>query len=91
MPHFLISYDLRKARNYDGLIAELRSAQFISPLKSVWLGTSTLNAQGVRDALRRHMDGDDGILVVEIKTGSNWATALCNENAADWLRQKISP
>lgn len=93
MPTYLVSYDLRKVRNYDNLINELRTSRFISPLKSVWLGVSTHNSETIRDILRRHMDADDGIMVLEIKPTSNWATFNLdgNDQALDFIRRNIGP
>ncbi|WP_427024861.1 hypothetical protein ACP4J4_02670 [Aureimonas ureilytica] len=91
MPNYLISYDLRKQRNYDALIQQLRDWNCISPLRSVWLGTLNGTASGVRDALRKHCDGDDGLLVVELVKGADWATAQVNEKADLWLSAKVAP
>lgn len=91
MPAYIISYDLRKVRNYDTLIKQLRDWQCISPLKSVWLGLLTGPATTVRDLLRAHIDGDDGLMVIELKQGAQWGTIRVNENAAEWLQKNVTP
>lgn len=85
-----ISYDLRKVRNYEGLIRQLRAWNCISPLKSQWFGHFNGTASAVRDALRQHMDNDDGLLIVEVKPDSDWATFRVNENAATWLQTNVA-
>ncbi|MDM9644481.1 hypothetical protein [Rhizobium sp. S163] len=91
MPAYMISYDLRKVRNYEGLVKALRNMKCISPLKSVWLGTLKGPAEEIRTILLREMDGDDGVLVVELKPGSDWAIKRVNENGAAWLQQNVAP
>jgi hypothetical protein len=90
MPAFLITYDLRKVRNYDGLIGALRNWKAISPLESVWLADIAASASSIRDSLQALVDADDGILVVELKLGADWATRFVNENGAEWLRSKVT-
>ncbi|WDA11656.1 hypothetical protein [Paracoccus marcusii] len=93
MPSYIVSYDLRKVRNYDGLTKALRDGNFVSPLESVWLGNSTHNAGGLRDVLKSYMDADDGILVLELKHGSGWALSKVNDQKAvtDWIRTNVAP
>lgn len=91
MPAYLISYDLRKVRNYDALVKSLRQWSCVSPLKSVWLGQLRGPASTIRDVLRQHMDGDDGLLIVELKQGSDWATYRVNEAASGWLQRNVAP
>ena len=90
MPKFLITYDLRKQRNYSGLIKVLRDWKAISPLESVWLATLVGPAGTVRDLLRAQVDADDGLLIVEIPPGADWATYKVGEKAADWLKANVT-
>ncbi len=91
MPAYMISYDLRKDRNYEGLIKALRNMKCISPLKSLWFGNLVGPASEIRTILLREMDGDDGLVVVEMKPGSDWAISRANENAAGFLQQYVHP
>ncbi len=93
MPAYLISYDLRKSRNYDDLLKQLRSWGCISPLKSLWLGQLRGNAATIRDILRNLIDADDGLLVCEIKPTSDWGSFKLDDNQActDWIRANIGP
>lgn len=93
MPSYIVSYDLRKVRDYPSLTKALRDGGFVSPLESLWLGNSTYSAEKLRDALRGLMDGDDGVLVIELNPGSDWAFQNLNNGAAtrQWLRENIHP
>lgn len=90
MPHFLITYDLRKQREYSKLIKQLRDWNAISPLESVWFATLKGPASTIRDILKSLTDSDDGILLVELKVGADWATYNVNEKAGDWLKTNVS-
>lgn len=91
MPAFIITYDLRKKRQYGDLIKQLRDWGCISPLESVWFGNLNGPAPAIRDILCRCIDGDDGLLVVELKWGSDWATSKVNEHGGDWLKRNVKP
>lgn len=91
MPAYLISYDLRKKRNYPGLIKALRAMKCISPLDSLWFGNLVGPAATIRDILRKEMDADDGLVVVELKRGSDWATYRPNEFGSNWLSVNVTP
>lgn len=91
MPAYIISYDLRKVRNYDGLIKALRAMKCISPLKSMWFGNLVGPASEIRTILLREMDGDDGLVIVEMKQGSDWAVARANENGGAFLQNNVAP
>lgn len=91
MPAYMISYDLRGARNYVPLINQLQAWGCIKPLESLWLGNLIGGAAAIRDQLRVHMDADDGLMVCEIKTTHDWATSWLDNNDAslNWIRQNI--
>ncbi|MXN46069.1 hypothetical protein GR138_12795 [Shinella kummerowiae] len=93
MTAYMISYDLRKNRNYDPLIKQLRDWGCVRPLQSLWLGNLKGNAATIRDLLRTLMDSDDGLMVCEIKATSDWATFKIDNNDATgaWIRQNIGP
>lgn len=89
MPAYMISYDLRKVRNYDALIKELRSWGCIRPLKSFWLGELKGNSNTIVSLLRQHMDSDDGIVVCEIKPTNDWTYYGVDEEAAAWFKKHV--
>jgi hypothetical protein len=63
MPAYMISYDLRKVRNYDSLVKQLKDWRCVRPLQSLWRGNLKGNAATIRDILRQLMDADDGLIV----------------------------
>lgn len=89
MALFLISYDLHKQRDYEPLLKQLRTWGCTRALASMWLGDLTGNAGQVRDALKATVDGDDSIVVVELKAGSGWST-WNGKAAAEWFRTKMT-
>lgn len=91
MPAYLITYDLRRQRNYGPLVQQLRQWNCISPLESVWLGQLAGPATTIRDILTRLIDGDDGLMVVELVRGAQWGTNRVNENAGAWLQRNVTP
>lgn len=91
MPLYVISYDLRKQRNYDSLLKTLRDAGAVRMLASLWLANLTGDAAQVRDVLRLHMDADDGLGLIELKAGSDWATYKVQPGAKEWLQRNVKP
>lgn len=74
MPHYIVSYDLRNARDYEPLYAYLRSRIYaVRPLESVWLIETKLTASELRDEMKKRMDKDDGVLVVSTKLPAAWS------------------
>jgi hypothetical protein len=87
--HYLISYDLRApGRNYDGLYEALAAAKAVRALESVWLLDDPKQGAEVRDALRTHLDANDGVIVIGIGS-SNWATYFAKPGAAEWLTARF--
>ena len=90
MPAFLITYDLRKQRNYQPLYDLLRQWKAARLLESVWLAELAGPAATVRDLIRQRTDADDAVAVIELKAGFNWATIHC-EPAGNQMLKRISP
>lgn len=88
MPHFLITYDLRKVRNYQPLYDALNNWKAVRLLESVWLVDLKGPAQTVRDLLAQFIDRDDGIAVLELRPGFDWATLRVTNAANAWLKAR---
>lgn len=72
MALYFLSYDLRKARNYQPLYDELNRIRAVRVLESVWsFEMDNTNTATLRDHLRNYLDADDGVLVVK---ASEWAS-----------------
>lgn len=93
MPAYMISYDLRRDRNYDALTQQLRTWNCVRPLRSLWFGNLTGSAETIRDLLRTLIDGDDGLLVIEIKPTSDWAGIRLEDSdrVEAWMRANVGP
>jgi hypothetical protein len=88
MPHFIITYDLRKQRNYKPLYDALGQWRAVRLLESVWLAQLKGPAFAVRDILRSKVDSDDGLAVIELVDGFDWATLRTTPLGANWLKSR---
>lgn len=91
MAAYMISHDLRKRRNYQELYDKLAQWRAVQLLESVWLARVRGDAGAVLSALRRVLDADDGIAVIEVQEGSDWSTYSVPDAAVDWLQKNVSP
>jgi hypothetical protein len=89
MAHFLISYDLRKQRNYQPLWEKLDEWGAVRLLESLWVVAKSANAAKIRDEVRIETDSDDAVVVLELKTGSDWATFSARDPGINWLKRNI--
>ncbi len=72
MALFFLEYDLRKQRNYQPLYEELARFGAVRVLKSLWaFNRINTDATGLREHFRRFIDGDDGLVVMQV---NDWAT-----------------
>jgi hypothetical protein len=70
----LISYDLKKVKNYPYLYTCLNQWKAQRLLESLWVANVAGPPETVRDILKAYIDGDDAIVVVELRAGTDWAT-----------------
>jgi hypothetical protein len=89
MALYLITYDLRKRRDYPPLYEALARLKATRLLQSVWLADLVGPASVVRDLLTPYLDADDGIAVIELKSTAQWATLRVNPSGLRWLQTKI--
>ena len=85
MPMFLISYDLRKQRNYQPLYETMTEWRAKLVLQSVWLADLKGPAETIVEILMPLVDGDDALLVVELAPGFDWATLRVEPAGQAWL------
>ena len=87
MTCYIISYDLRKQRNYDQLYEAIKSYDtWAHVLESVWAVKSPKSAVEVRDHLAKYLDADDGLFVIKSGTEAAWRGVICKN---DWLKDNI--
>jgi CRISPR-associated endonuclease Cas2 len=81
MKYYLIAYDLKQpGRNYTELYDEIKNlGDWKHPLESLWIVyvNDNMQAKLIRELLRKKMDENDLILVVDI-TSSEYAGWLAN-------------
>jgi hypothetical protein len=92
MRTLLISYDLGQpetAASYRELIAAIKAlGDWAKPLKSEWFVLTGLTASVVRDRLKRHLDANDRLMIIELKT-SDWATVRLPTDVTDWMQSHV--
>jgi hypothetical protein len=70
MALFYVAHDLEPGQNYQNLWNELESRGAVRVLNSLWALTSSERASNIRNTLRRHIDNNDRLLVVQSTTGA---------------------
>ena len=83
---YLIDYDLNSpGKDYTGLIEHLKSTYSWAKIcRSSWAVKSNLSAVQIRDDLRRYLDSNDRLFVVEF---DDWAAYNLSEQVAQWLKK----
>lgn len=85
MALFIVSYDLRKARDYQTLWDEFDRLEGFKPLNSVYLvDLDNTTAPDLRDHLTQFIDADDGLIVVEFDAKP--AAFKCKIGTAKWIK-----
>jgi len=87
---FLVGYDLhRPGQNYEELIEFLKSqGTWWHALDSTWIVVTDHSASGLRDEIKRLIDGNDDVLVVDVK-GDSWASYGLSDTANKWLKEHV--
>lgn len=92
MKTFLISYDLGVPESHSDYIAlsDFLKSQYSTwarPVKSVWLIKSDQNAAQIRDNIKKFLDTNDKLIVVEMS--GNWGTYNISKEVTDWMKNNI--
>ena len=83
---YLVSYDLRKVRDYRSLNEAINTYSVKAKiLESFWAIVTTKTAVQLRDHLRQHIDGDDGLFVCLSGKEAAWVGISTSE----WLKKNI--
>ena len=87
MKCYLISYDLRRDRNYDELYDTLKSyPKWARIVESTWAVVTSKTAVQIRDHLMRVLDDDDRVFVVKSGTEAAWRNVRCSNK---WLKENL--
>jgi hypothetical protein len=82
MALYWISYDLDKpGQNYPNLIKRLKELSAKEVTKSDWLLPSNSSAGDIRADLDRYLDGNDRIIVAEVREHAGWRNLLISDDA----------
>lgn len=87
MSAYIVSYDLRKQRDYESLYEALKSYwTYAKVLESLWVVVSWKTAIEIRNHLSWYVDEDDWLIV--IKSGREWAWKKVN-CSDKWLQDYL--
>lgn len=87
MPCYLISYDLRRDRDYDDLYEAIKEYRtWAHVLESTWAVVTQTSAKEIRNDLEQYTDNDDGLFVVKSGTEAAWRNVLCDN---EWLKDNL--
>lgn len=89
MATYLISYDLRKkGQNYTALHNAIKQlGSWWHYLESAWIVKSHGTAVNIRDALAKHIDTNDSLLVTHLSGEAAWAGFP--SDCAEWLHRNL--
>jgi hypothetical protein len=80
----LITYDLRNpARNYDGLISEIKRLSNTIPITdSCWITTSIYSCIDIANHLKKQIGPEDALFVVSLMNNAAWEGKMLSPDAA---------
>jgi bifunctional pyridoxal-dependent enzyme with beta-cystathionase and maltose regulon repressor activities len=86
----LVGYDLnRPGQDYSELIKFLKSQQaWWHALDSTWIVVTPYTVSGLLDEIKRFIDANDDVLVVDVK-GDWWASFGLSDEASNWLMENV--
>lgn len=90
MRTLLIGYDLNKAgQNYDDLISSIKSlGSWWHYLDSTWLVRTEERYDAVRDKLKKHLDTNDELLVIDVTSDAAAWTGF-SASAGQWIKDNL--
>ena len=87
MATFIISYDIPKGNDYDGLIGRIKQYRTWAHLtESTWAIVSLESASDIRDALNSFIPEGGRLIVVQSANIAAWNNPMCSN---EWLHKNI--
>ena len=87
MACYIISYDLRRNRDYESLYEAIKTySKWARVTESTWAVVTTKSAVEIRDHLSSVMDGDDRLFVIKSGTEAAWRNSICRN---EWLKENL--
>ena len=91
MATYLISYDLKRTKNYPRLYKLLLAWRAKRVLDSLWVAKLAGPASMIREVFRQFVDHDDAVFVTELPPGVDWAAFAANPAGIAMLRSTSAP
>jgi hypothetical protein len=90
MRTYEVVYDLcAPGRNYDELYKALRNyPNWARPTESTWIINTTSSAEQIVNDLKRHLDGNDRLLVTRL-AGEWWSYGL-PQDVVKWMKGEMA-
>jgi hypothetical protein len=84
---YIISYDLRRDKDYESLYKAIKSYDtWAHILESTWAIVTEKTATEIREYLRKFTDSDDGLFVVKSGSEAAWVNVICKNQ---WLKDNL--
>lgn len=90
MACYIVGYDLHHDRDYKPIWDTLKGWGATRLVEALWVVTSQLTANQIRDILYNATGKRDSVAVVELKPGSWWSCQDVPDAGVAWLRTNIS-
>ncbi|HVZ04234.1 SinR [Hyphomicrobium sp.] len=90
MPHYAISYEVHDSRHSPHIRSKLEGLGAVRLLETLWVLTSAKSAPQLRDDLQKMIDLDDGLAVLELKSGSYWSCLRAKHAGVMWLKRNVA-
>ena len=88
MATYIITYDLRKVRDYTSLYNAIKSyGTWAKITESSWAIVTDQTAIQVRDFLLKFMDGDDRLFVAKYGGAAAWQNVIAKN---EWFHQYLN-
>ena len=86
--NFLISYDLKRDKDYEKIISAIKKYKFgCKPLESVWIVESEKSCLDIFNHLSKHVDPDDKLIVVSLGLDAEWKKLA--PKATTWMKKNF--
>ena len=87
MTCYIVSYDLRKQRDYESLYKKIKSYKTWARItESTWAIVTEQKAADIRDQLSSVMDSDDRLFVIKSGVEAAWRNSRCKN---EWLKENL--
>ena len=87
MTCYIITYDLRKDRDYESLYKAIKSySGWAQIAESTWAVVTEKSSVEIRDYLLGVMDNDDRLFVIQSGVEAAWRNTLCK---SEWLKKNL--